>query len=134
MPWGRSALRRATVAEAADTLSPAGFHASKCSLVRSNPAADHIPDSNSGRGRCTGLGRTTDGAMVKNGPSCCTGSGPQQASNACTKSPIRAPRVVMSVPDASCSSSFHPTPNPTTSRPSDSRSMVDNRWASDTGQ
>lgn len=66
---GRIAFIESAVDATRSTGRPAGFHASKCSRVRSIPLGDHMPDSSIGRGRGTGFGRMTDGGMVENGPS-----------------------------------------------------------------
>ena len=102
IPLGRRALRSSRIAFEPATGMPAGIHPSKCVRVRSSPGSLHRPDSNGGRGRCFGLGSMIDGGIEKNGPSCSTGSSPQQASRAGMKSSSRRPRVAMSVPDASC--------------------------------
>src|SRR5580704_11223080 len=107
---------------------------SNFSAVRRSPAGERIPDSSRGRGCCTGLGRISASGMVKKRPLNVTGSGPQQASSASTSSSQRAPRVRGSTSMTWCSSSDQPTLKPATSRPPDSRSMVDSCWASATGR
>ena len=106
---------------------------SNFAAVRRSPAGERMPDSSRGRGRCTGLGFTSASGMVKNRPANRTGSAPQQASRASTSSSQRAPRVRGSTSITWCSSSDQPTLKPATSRPPDSTSMVDSRWASATG-
>ena len=72
--------------------------------------------------------------MWKNRPSKRTGSGPQHAVSASMSSSQRAPRVRGSTSITWCSSSDQPTLKPATSRPSDSTSIVESCWASDTGR